>query len=43
MASAAAMGRIVQHSVILEFDLPSSRTNEADDRQTVRKQIGEND
>ena len=43
MASAAAMGRIVQHSVILEFDLPSYRTNKADNRQTVRKQTGEND
>ena len=43
MASAAAMGKIVQHSVILEFDLPSYRTNEADNRQTVRKQTGEND
>ena len=33
----------IQHSVILEFDLPSYRTNEADDRQTARKQTDEND
>ena len=43
MASAVAMGKIAQHSVILEFELPSYRTNEADNRQTVRKQTGEND
>ena len=29
MATAAAIDRIVHHSVILEFDLPSYRTNEA--------------
>ncbi len=34
MATAAAMGRIINHSVILEFDLPSYRTNEAHNRQT---------
>ena len=43
MASAAAIDRIVHHSVILELDVPSYRTNEADNRQTVRKQTGEND
>ena len=34
MATAAAIDRIVHHSVILEFDLPSYRTNEAQNRQT---------
>ena len=33
MATAAAIDRIVHHSVILEFDLPSYRTNEAQSRQ----------
>ena len=33
MATAAAIDRIVHHSVILEFDLPSYRTNEAQERQ----------
>ena len=32
MATAAAIDRIVHHSVILEFDLPSYRTNEAHNR-----------
>ena len=32
MATAAAIDRIVHHSVILEFDLPSYRTNEAQNR-----------
>ena len=33
MATAAAIDRIVRHSVILEFNLPSYRTNEAQNRQ----------
>ena len=33
MATAAAIDRIVHHSVILEFDLPSYRTGEAQNRQ----------
>ena len=37
MASAAAMDRIVHHSVSLEFDLPSYRTNAAQNRQTNRE------
>ena len=32
MATAAAIDRIVHHSVILEFDLPSYRTDEAHSR-----------
>ena len=34
MATAAAIDRIVHHSVILEFDLPSYRTNVAKDRRS---------
>ena len=34
MATAAATDRIVHHSVILEFDLPSYRTNAAKDRRS---------
>ena len=34
MATAAAIDRIVHHSVILEFDLPSYRTSEAQNRLT---------
>ena len=34
MATAVAIDRIVHHSVILEFDLPSYRTNAAQNRQT---------
>ena len=34
MATAAAIDRIVHHSVILEFDMPSYRTNAAQNRQT---------
>ena len=37
MATAAAIDRIVHHSVILEFDVPSYRTNAARNRQTVKK------
>ena len=37
MATAAAIDRIVHHSVILEFDMPSYRTNEAQNRQTEEK------
>ena len=33
MATAAAIDRIVHHSVILEFDLPSYRTSAAQNRQ----------
>ena len=33
MATAAAIDRVVHHSVILEFDVPSYRTSEAQDRQ----------
>ena len=33
MATAAAIDRIVHHSVILEFDLPSYRTDAAQDRR----------
>ena len=34
MATAAAIDRIVHHSAILEFDLPSYRTNAAQNRLT---------
>ena len=37
MATAAAIDRIVHHSVILEFNVPSYRTNEAQNRQTERE------
>ena len=37
MATAAAIDRIVHHSVILEFDLPSYRTNEAQNRHIEQK------
>ena len=33
MATAAAIDRIVRHSVILKFDQPSSRTNAEQSRQ----------
>ena len=33
MATAAAIDRVVHHSVILEFDVPSYRTDEAKGRQ----------
>ena len=33
MATATAIDRIVHHSVILEFDVPSYRTNAAQNRQ----------
>ena len=36
MATAAAIDRIVHHSVILEFDLPSYRTNPAQSRQAEK-------
>lgn len=41
MATAAAIDRIVHHSVILEFDLPSYRTNEAHERQLHRTLSGQ--
>ena len=37
MATAATKDRIVHHSVILEFDLPSYRTNAAQNCQVDRK------
>ena len=37
MATAAAIDRIVHHSVILEFDVPSYRTSAAQNRQTDQK------
>ena len=39
MATAAAIDRIVHHSVILEFDLPSYRTSEAQGRQLEERQL----
>ena len=36
MATAAAIDRIVHHSVILEFDLPSYRTSVAQSRQAEK-------
>ena len=37
MATAAAIDRIVHHSVILEFDVPSYRTNAAQNRLIDRE------
>ena len=34
MEAAAAIDRVIHHSVNLEFDLPSYRTNAAQNRQT---------
>ncbi|MCY4652003.1 MAG: ATP-binding protein [Dehalococcoidia bacterium] len=42
MATAAAIDRIVHHSVILEFDMPSYRTSEAQERQLHRTLSGQN-
>ena len=39
MATAAAIDRIVHHSVILEFDMPSYRTSEAQGRQAQERQL----
>ena len=39
MVTAAAIDRIVHHSVILEFDLPSYRTTEAQERQLQERQL----
>ena len=39
MATAAAIERIVHHSVILEFDVPSYRTIEAQGRQLQQRQL----
>ena len=36
MATAAAIDRIVHHSVILEFDMPSYRTDAAQSRQAEK-------
>ena len=41
MATAAAIDRIVHHSVIMEFDLPSYRTSEAQERQLHRTMSGQ--
>ena len=43
MATAAAIDRIVHHSVILEFDVPSYRTGEAQERQLQTTVTPEND
>ena len=40
MATAAAIDRIVHHSVILEFDVPSYRTSAAQNRQTDSDRYG---
>ena len=37
MAIAAAIDRIVHHSVIMEFNVPSYRTNAAQNRQTDKE------
>ena len=37
MATAAAIDRIVHHSVILEFDVPSYRIRAAQNRQTDKE------
>ena len=37
MATVAVIDRIVHHSVILEFDLPSYRTNAAQNRLVDRE------
>ena len=42
MATAAAIDRIVHHSVILEFDVPSYRTNAAQNRRTEEATGGQN-
>ena len=42
MATAAAIDRIVHHSVILEFDVPSYRTNAARNRQVDRESDRQN-
>ena len=39
MATAAAIDRIVHHSVILEFDMPSYRTSEAQGRLARERQL----
>ena len=39
MATAAAIDRIVHHAIILEFDLPSYRTTEAQERQLQERQL----
>ena len=39
MATAAAIDRIVHHSVILEFNVPSYRTSEAQGRQLEERQL----
>ena len=37
MATAAAIDRVVHHSVILEFDVPSYRTNAAQQRGQAKE------
>ena len=39
MATAAAIDRIVHHSVILEFDVPSYRTHTAQGRKLQQRQL----
>ena len=39
MATAAAIDRIVHHSVILEFDVPSYRTDAAQNRRTENEKL----
>ena len=43
MATAATMGRIVDHYVILEFEVPNYRTSKAHNRRAGKKQTGKND
>lgn len=38
MATAAAIDRIVHHSVILEFDVPSYRTDQAPERRATSQE-----
>ena len=42
MATAAAIDRIVHHSVMLEFDLPIYRTNVAQNRQAENESDRQN-
>ena len=37
MATAAAIDRVVHHAVILEFDVPSYRTGEAQQRSEAKE------
>ena len=42
MPTAVTMGRIVDHYVILEFEVPSYRTGKAHNRRAGKKQTGKN-